>query len=455
MKNAGRWFKTFSGAALMAAVLFVSSSPAQIGSKVQAFIATMERAQSIEQIEEAYKQSNFSKAELDELARLLEKPDIKKRLTSKIATLVDKAAKPVNDRTDAWIRLRRQAFLKERSVRLANMSKSADMLLQKARSPREKVVVRSISTDMRTAAKQRSPMPGGTAASIDDITPSTAMVGRAVTIIGSGFGASRGRMTLVLGTFRDARPEMVECPVTRWSDTVIQATIPTLIAPWVGESEKTCVVWAKMAGGETGPNREIRVAPDPAHLTPEIRTISTDRIEPNAQVTIEGRNFLSSRRGTVGVRLNNIGVTYDGRVDVWSDTAIRFQFPDIDRVHPQRCTVTVTNHLGHSVSREMDFEPVYELEILRAEFDIDLTILMFGLKRTSRLYRFDLINGWTVRSTHFEHSGGRRSGCKQTRVPVVGSSDPRSDIWWWVDGFSWIKWTDIVEITGPRGFAYR
>lgn len=135
---------------------------------------------------------------------------------------------------------------------------------------------------------------------VGQVTPASGPAGTAVTITGSGFGATQGSSTATIGG--------VALAVTSWSDTQIIANIPA-----------TAVTnWLQVNVGGVASNATVYFTVPP----PRITSISPILGPFDTQVTITGSGFQSS--STNGdLRFNN----YTAPIVSWSDTQIIARVP--------------------------------------------------------------------------------------------------------------------------------
>ena len=136
---------------------------------------------------------------------------------------------------------------------------------------------------------------------ITSITPATGEAGTTVWIRGSGFGATQGSSQVKYGT--------LQAPVTSWSDTLIEVTIPTN----PGSSQGFTVL---VNGQVSAPSQQFELS------EPVIYGVYPSSAQPGATMTISGRGF-GAYPGASFVALNTQRV----QTDSWSDTAITLRLP--------------------------------------------------------------------------------------------------------------------------------
>ncbi|MEQ1887310.1 MAG: IPT/TIG domain-containing protein, partial [Bryobacteraceae bacterium] len=129
---------------------------------------------------------------------------------------------------------------------------------------------------------------------ISGVSPSSGSAGTAVTISGSGFGATRGSGSVWLGSTLGS--------VVSWSDTQIVATVASMSASG-SVAVQQGGIWSEMVSFTVN--------------TPEISGLSPSTAAPEAEVTVSGSNF-GSTQGTSQIWLGTAPAT----VQSWSDTEI-------------------------------------------------------------------------------------------------------------------------------------
>jgi hypothetical protein len=442
---------------------FQPGSAQKTNPKVEAFFRTAEQAKSLGPLAEWFSKQKYTDAEKRTLANRVKDSPLGKKLQG----LYDKEVKVVSRNASARANLQVQKakikMAQERKQRMADYRSRAASLFGTGKKPPTRVTFRSLpSTAMQIRA--RTAETGGTPAEIEELDPAPPIVvGRRFNIIGSNFGAARGRVVLLMASLSDTgRPDILDCTLDRWGNELIQATIPELAEAWLDGAEKTGVIWVKQAGGETGPLMEARIAPDVSRIVPGITRLSTETIEPGAVLTITGEDFCASPDGTVTFSLLDCGRSFTGDVELWSDTAIRVVMPDdIEEVQPQRCRLEVTNHHGNKGERTLDFDPIWEVETLSASHSFDHTFLFsnfilmwFGETGTFTDHNITLINGWKVVRSYIDCSGSANHGCEHRTHPSEGDTRCASTIFIWCDAFGSVWCANCVEITGPKGFPY-
>jgi hypothetical protein len=298
-----------------------------------------------------------------------------------------------------------------------------------------------------------------------------ARIGHRINVGGVGFGASPGRVVVLINR------QLVECPVHRWGDREISVTLPLELAVAMGPSSTSGTVWVKLAGGEIGPTAPIRLET----LALRVTSITPPQGWPGQQFLIQGENFLPRRsfaggQGSVSYRFAS-GLS--GEMDVlrWREDAVLVQLPDsLTGLVGQPVTVTVTNAAGVSAPCSFTFRPFLDYETL--------TIGGFGINNTrydcnycdalwedifSSISSFftnlvgerveyvafegqTLQNQWEVVSAYLTiRGGGAGHGANILAAPAAGSSRPQVRFEYWADGFAWVGVRVHVDIQGPRG----
>src|SRR5262249_49474274 len=130
---------------------------------------------------------------------------------------------------------------------------------------------------------------------ITGTSPTSGATATAVTISGSGFGATQGSSTVAFNN--------VNATVSSWSDTQITASVPS--------TATTGPVKVTVSGVASNTNIYFNVPP------PRIGSVSPATAAPGTQVTITGLGF-QAIKGSSSISFNG----YTPTVNSWSDTQI-------------------------------------------------------------------------------------------------------------------------------------
>jgi hypothetical protein len=163
---------------------------------------------------------------------------------------------------------------------------------------------------------------------LTSISPITTSIGFAVAITGTNFGSIRGSSTVTFGT-------KAASTYASWTDTEIQATVPTGIS-------KTVDVTVSTDGGTS--NSTSR------NIEPKISSLSPTSTTVGSSVTINGSGF-GSLRGSATVKFGSTKVsTYSS----WANTKIVVKVPSgVSRGQ----SVTVTTSGGTYASKTFNVKP--------------------------------------------------------------------------------------------------
>ncbi|WP_173221573.1 IPT/TIG domain-containing protein [Paenibacillus alba] len=166
----------------------------------------------------------------------------------------------------------------------------------------------------------------GTSLSIGSINPTSGPVGSAVTISGSGFGATQGASTLKFGTAAAA--------ITSWSNTSITAVVPSGLA--AGSYQVVANV-----NGAASNSQAFTVTS--ASITPSVSSLSPVSGAAGSSVTITGTNF-GSTQGASTVKFGAIAAA----VTSWSSTSIQATVPSGLAAGSYNVVVTVNGTASNS-----------------------------------------------------------------------------------------------------------
>jgi len=449
---------------LFVAIVFQPAYAQKTSPRTEAFIKMAEGATSFESLALWFSKQNYTDAEKRTLADLVSGSPLSKKLQAFYDAEGEKVARAWSTRVSARTQQAKTELARRRTLKLADYRAKAASMFGSAKKPLAVAPFKTMafsSEQMRAGTAQ----PSGSQARIDELDPAPPLVvGRRFNIIGRNLGTARGRVVLIMASLSHrGRADILDCRVDRWGTDLVQVTIPELAEAWLAGREKTGVIWAKLAGGETGPLQEARIAPDYARIVPQITRLSSEIIEPGAVLTITGEDFCASPEGSVTFTLLDSGQSFGGDVELWSDIAIRVVMPDdIEGVHPQRCRLEVTNHLGNRAERTIDFNPIWLVETLTATHQFNHTFfggsfirMWFGETGTFTDHDRSLLNGWKVVRSYIECGGSANHGCEHRAHPSEGDTRCASTVFIWCDGFARVLCTNCVEITGPKGIPYR
>jgi hypothetical protein len=429
-----------------------AAAPGTPSSKKENFLKEIERARSLEELDRVLKSSNFSQAELKELEQQVKRPPY----SNKLQRLIDQKKSSSKARMEAKVRpminQKEREFQQRQEQELRQLNNQAVGKLQglkarqstTARVPSRKSV--AIST---SGTHQMSPLGKTTPGefhSIHSVSPEAATVGERLTISGEGFGASPGTVAIVIGR------EVVYCPVSSWEQRRIVVTVSEDVQDIVGETEKEGFVRVMLSGGQLGPYWNLTIRPDPSRITPEITSLSTAEIRPGQTLIIEGRNFLTERRGTVTFAFS--GFTLRGGINDWDDTFISVTLPEgVSRLTRTDGTVTVTNYVGLQVNKSITFVPT--LHTVTLESHRDAYAFIIGYKGSSVDFDFELHNDWKVAENWLWCAGGPLTyGCEFVAQAAPGSTNAYSSTLIWCDLLAFVECINYLRIEGPVGVRY-
>ncbi len=487
-----------------------AAPPAAGPSRVEAFLADLQKASTGAQAAALLEKANLSEAELKLVAQELGKPSWAGKLDAFKRTPPRSGAHPptlVKFKTKTAQQVVsdvRLSLEQAHATKLAAGAQSVQRRIGAVRAAGAALPPRAPSAPQPAAGglvRGRSPYAGDPASAprIDSVDPSMAVVGQTVAIAGVRFGSTAGRVVVLAGE------DLFPCDVLSWRSDRITVRIPREARPWSsmgevppdvhdepgggrsGGSGSSFVVnrnrfrpaanlradlWVKLAGGETGPMYPIEIGPDLALLTPAIDAVSPNELAPGSEILIEGRNFgLQPNPNTSLVQLSLGFAGQEIRVDAseWRDTYI------VARVHSGVSGVgalrggilRVRNRLAlEAVEGGITFTPATEVaEIERGPFHATCQPLGFpplclvGDSKTFPAYDFALQNGWTVQESWIDiiesHSQGANYGAYFERPPEAGSATLRTGVVVWADAYSLVECRAHVVVSGPRGTSFR
>jgi len=432
----------------------------KLNAKVDKFLRNILKARSLDEVSRAYKMTRFLKAEKKYLEKELKKAPYSRKLRSLEKKAEAKARAKVEAKARRLIKQKKSELKKREKQKLRHMNKRAQMKLKNMKSrqralserrPSSSVQLRSPTTGMIRRFRSDIPL---TDSRIVSIHPQPAVVGQNLTINGENLGTD-GRIALRIGGLT------VICGIGNWEPSRIVVNIPSGLESIVGEIEKDGRVWIYnernvMATGA------VRVGPDLARMHPLIRSLSSETIMPGQDLSIEGENFLTERRGTVQFEFGSLGMTIRSNILYWDNTSILVRFPEIGRgLRSAIGEVLVRNHAGLETSQRIDLVGSSGVETLTevrtVSGGVDWLMGHSGGEALSYdFFDFDLSNGWVVVGSDLYYESTHSSSIVywETR-PHEESTNPRSTLKGAVYSGSYITFAVIVLIEGPLGTHYR
>lgn len=446
--------------------------------KFKDYLNLIQKSQSFSQIIQAFKAAKFSAKELNELEKILSKPPYStkiQQLKKRFFEAEERIGKNAADQKFRTILNQEKRTVSQKQQRVLNRLNQTTLnkfnrMKTSSKSSMKPVRLNNLTSAMRTTFRARAAFLGTTSdedrPAIDRISPNPCNPGGVISILGENFGSSRGNGSVTL-LMEDG---YVLCPVSRWRDGYIDASLPAFISSVIGEGEMDALIWVKPNDRDFGPTAELRISPGEERTIPEITSLSSGELMPGQLLLIEGNNFLSSS-GQVRFRIDSLGRTIDGDIHHWADNFITVYLPDDLEGFAEdewRARVEVTNSRGNTATSTtfVDFVPVMVTEVLRS-------LLMYSRNerddpssRDFTVFDYTMINGWRVTDSSLElirnwSQEGGSVNIEFLEQPPVGSSSPRAvvrltpgDPGWGHGSSSYIHCNVYVTIEGPRGMAY-
>jgi len=417
--------------------LVVSSLATSESAKVQGFLNFIQKAQSLDEISEAFERAGLSPSEARELEAAIARPPYADKLKSLSGPVDGRAGAPPSVTAKrVVVNTAKKAAINGRAVALARRLKT--------KAP---VTVRSVkagATPVKTAAPPRtSPPGGGTSARITGLNPDPIRVGDRLNIAGTGFGSGRGTVLL-------ATPEhQYICDLASWSDTRIEATIPGYMDSVIGDRSMDFRLRVMLQGNILGPSRDFRL--HPSIRDPEVVSLSSDEIMPGNDVSIEGRWFYG--RGSVEFDFGS--QLFRGNIREWTDSLITAGIPEgIGGLHRTRGQLIIRNNQGREIRHPITFEPNLEEVTVTSWHEIDRTWKATGDVRTFHYFEYvGLKEGWLVVYYRKERVNGRGSS-RYMLEPTVGTNRIHNIITLEAPSFTRLRVASHVTLKGPHGTPF-
>ena len=433
--------------------------------RITQILKALDKAQTLSAISQVVKDANLTEQELKQLAVEIQKrPLLKKIETLKKQALASSKLKQIKKKPDATklLQQKRLALKKTHTALILQSNKS----VMKSKPARTTATATSGTTAPRATIsaenmlKLTSATGGGSSSRIND--HSAPVVGEEITIRGTGFGSTEGRVALIL------RRELYYFPVTSWNTTRIVCTVTDELESAVGDAMDgvQALLWVKLHGGETGPTVDTRILPNPERLNPVIESITPDEISPGQTFIIRGKNLVKYRFDRARVKfLFGDDISVQATVEEPDHEFIQAKIPD-DYGGMQRtvCRLEVTNDLGRKIDQTVTFVPVEEILDIRTPGKIVVSsqpvfpIFLSVIGDTSRVTLHDIVlkNGWVVEDCVIDYNAqGINAGAYYVERPDRGDTLARAVIEAWADAYSRVTAIETLFIKGPRGVPYR
>jgi len=447
-----------SSSACWAAGSEKTRATAPTSAKIEGVVRSIEKAQSLSEIASAVKNAKLSAKECQQLEATARAGAVAEKLRALMNAALA-AAKPeaANDRNSLQIlQQKRQALLKSRAGSLAQSKTRLIPLKANIGASRRASAARTVVSEKVNPAPVSSNQP---TAHIGDCTQ--AQVGHQMTIRGEGFGASQGRVALLV------RRDVYYCPISSWSDQRIVCTVTDEIEPVVGYHDQgvEAVLWIKLAGTESGPAQEIEVLPDPDQITPRITDVTPSEITPGQTFIIRGENLIkyASERPRVNFIFAD-RVTIPADIEECFDDFIQATMPDsIAGLQRTVCRLQVINDVEQRGDITVTFVPAEEIIAIRSnrmgawcQPPFPGWLCLFGDANRFTVQDFRLINGWTVDEAVLDLTKrGPNAGAYFVEKPESGDTLARVIVEVWADAYSSASCVETLFIKGPKGVPYR
>jgi hypothetical protein len=465
-----------------------SAVPAAPSSAVQHVLVDLRTAQSAQEAGAIVMAAKLSEAELRQLDAELAKPNWAATLTRLKGTLGHTGAakrgprQHVGESTAHVLQLKNQALASalQHRVQRSRLAVSAGLnapsgtgvaggrVRAAARRPAASVPPAISGVMLGNARPPEWP------ATISRLDPDSPTVGQPFTIVGTGFGSSRGSIVFVVDE------ALFEAEVTAWTDSRVTSRVPFEALPWdsmadvpdsalargprgMGYNRR---VWVRLQDGRLGAGTQAYVVPDLELLTPSITGITSGEATPGGTLLVEGVNFgdQPGRDGRVSLMFAAYGL--DVLVSRWRDDRITLTIPDsvVGVQAMSNGIVTVTNVLGLTASRSgVSFAPAEQATELPTRTYVAMChpaghplFCWFGDSNEVTPWDIQLRNGWTVDEVWVDvNEIGANSGAYFDRQAAPGDTHAVAELVVWCDGLSRAEATPHMIVKGPRGTNYR
>ncbi len=467
--------------AAVAGSMCAGAADAAVGS-LERLLAELGKAQTAAQAGDLLKAAKLSEAEMAQLDRELAKPEwagtlaklrqtIRKGPADRYAPrlhLGESPAAVVQAKNQALAaELRKRILLSQQAVRTRLAAPAVPVAVSNRAVAMAPHPPRVIPSSMRAVMKAQSPE---WPANISRVEPASPVVGQPLTLVGTGFGSSRGGVLFVVGE------NLIEAEVTGWTSSRVTARVPFEALPWdsmadvpntaLAAAPRTlgdhCLVWIQYPDGTLAGGTELWVVPDLQLLTPAITAVTPGEATPGSEFLVEGTNFGAQpgRDGRVSVMFGSYGL--DTLVREWRDNRIRLQVPE-SVVGVQAMTggiVGVTNVLGLSASRSgISFAPAEVVSEMPTRTYVTMChpaghplFCWWGDSHEVTPWDRELLNGWKVEEVWVDvNEIGANAGAYFDHQAAPGDTRAHAVLIVWCDGLSRAEATPHMTVKGPRG----
>ncbi len=452
------------------------SHPAN-SAKINAFLAKINNAKSLKDLENAFKNARFTDSEL----RQMEKEFNKGHYKSKMNSLKQKANR--QSKTDPRLKAKPKKIdvrklkgdlKKNQDMKITRLNKSAKSMTARL-SRTTRVATSSRAASLHSASAARVPVPTVIASGIPvptssvhitELNPEVGIIGQRMTISGSGFGTTRGEVSVTVGPRGSSNRQAFSCPIQSWNDRRIVITIPLDCESMVelreqrfGIGSEFAWIYINPAGDDPGAFENTEVFIDRERFAPEIDALSSNNISPGQLLVIEGRNFnLAGTRPQVRFEFGHERIDVDA--DRFADNYIEVRLPDnIEGLYETPGRLEVTNLTSLKATRNITFVPAEEIvemvsETMRATCVTRRPWIFCLAGQTYRhtLHESTLRNDWVVEDSWLEtHPDGINAGAYYLHEPTRGSAVATSRIEVWADAYSSANCKEHLFLKGPKG----
>ncbi len=423
--------------------------------KVEGILSKVSKASSFATITEALSKAKLSDNEINDLGKKLRSPLYSGKFQQLLSKANGDSQKKAKAKSKVIQKKEHRKYIKKQNRTLEKLNQNIHRKLARMRTV-DKPASGSIMTPVSSSFSAQGRIEIEDLATVESIIPQPVAVGREIHIRGENFGRT-GRKVKIR-TDLGVR----ELLVLSWHDDSIVAKIRANVHEIIGESEKEARILV-----EATKNTAVgfaRVLPDPSRMSPHV-TEMPDEFTPGRYIIIEGRNFLSERRGSVEFRIgSNI---FEGQVYEWLDNAIDVRLQaDVSGLQRRDATVVIRNHAGNETSTRITFEPsktirvIYTVHTYAPYEGNDDFVWCASRGRIYTDHDFDLLNGYTVSDfyledePHYGNTGGAGSWFRER--PTIGATNGKSRVEISVN--SLVGWrhtaTNFLIVEGPYGLDY-
>jgi len=423
--------------------------------KIADFLKVIERAQSMEEIANAFESMKFSTADHQRIEEEIKKGGH----VRKLETLTGSAQAAAAAKAESEIRQKtRQMELqleRDAEKKIQRSRQEAQILVKNAEQLRSRTVYQKKTASPAPVSRAKVQTPAsGSLSRITSFDPQPVSLQGAndLYIMGANFGRGPGQVRITTGGAATV------LRVISWHDNSIIVRLPANLLDIVrdaipdafrgGEIEGRVSV--ETSGNIASGSVRLHAPPDLSRLQPRITSVSPEEVSPRHVLVLHGTNFLEDA-GRVTFLMGS--ERFPGRIEKWYDGLVSVVVPEIKGFLAMDGRVEIETKLGLRTQSVFKFQPALERRGLLTNYGNGgwLGPCMFGCTEVVTWHSFVLQNGFVIKDVELRARGAHTD--YRTR-PRVGTTFPRTVLEIRVPAFTFIYLSHFIFIEGPAGVRW-